>query len=119
MASLADGTGDEQIVDIRNDGAIPGLPDDAVVEVPAVVDADGAHPLHVAPLPPEMLGLVQEAKAYEILAVDAAMSGSRGVALKALMANPLVPSYGVAVPLLDALLDADRAHLPRFFRSEP
>jgi len=117
MASLAAGTGDVQIVDVRNDGAIPGVPDDAVVEVPSVIDADGARPVPLGPLPPEMLGLVQEAKAYEFLAVDAATTGSRSVALKALMANPLVPSYGVAVPLLEALLDADRVHLPRFFPS--
>ena len=45
MASLHAGTGDVQVVDMRNDGAIPGLPDDAVVETTAVVDATGAHPL--------------------------------------------------------------------------
>ena len=66
-------------------------------------------------LEPEFLGLVEEAKAYERLAVAAAISGSRTVALKALLANPLVPSYGVAVPLLDALLEANRDLLPRFF----
>ena len=39
MASLHAGTGDVQVVDMRNDGAVPGLPDDAVVETTAVVDA--------------------------------------------------------------------------------
>ncbi len=43
------------------------------------------------------------------------MTGDRDVALKALMANPLVREYGVAAPLLEALLEANRAHLPRFF----
>jgi 6-phospho-beta-glucosidase len=115
MASLIAGTGDVQIVDVRNDGAIPDLPDDAVVEVPAVVDSSGARPVPVAPLGPELLGLVEQVKAYERLAVLAAVSGSRTVAAKALLSNPLVRSYGVAVPLLDALLEANRAHLPRFF----
>ena len=55
-------------------------------------------------------------KAYERLAVQAAISGDRTVALRALMANPLVSDYDVAAPLLDALLEANRAHLPRFFR---
>ena len=77
MASLHDGTGDVQVVDMRNDGAIPGLPDDAVVETTAVVDADGARPLPQRSMPSEMLGLVQHAKAYERLAVEAACSGSR------------------------------------------
>ena len=115
VASLQAGTGDVQVVDVRNGGAIPGLPDDAVVEIPARIDRDGAHPLPLAPLAPEMLGLVEQAKAYERLTVEAAMSGSRDTALKALLANPLVGRWRVAVPLLDALLDANRHHLPRFF----
>jgi 6-phospho-beta-glucosidase len=115
IASLHAGTGDIQIVDTRNDGALPDLPDDAVVEVRARVDADGAHPLPQAPLAPELLGLVQQAKAYERLAVEAAVTGDRSVARKALLANPLVGDYRVAVPLLEALLEASRPYLPRFF----
>jgi len=115
VASLHAGTNDIQVVNVRNDGAIPNLPDDAVVEVSAHVDRDGAHPLPVDPLSPEMLGLVEHAKAYELLAVRAAMSGDRGDALKALMTNPLVGDYDVAKPLLDVLLEANRDHLPRFF----
>ena len=64
-----------------------------------------------------MLGLVEHAKAYELLAVRAALSGDRTVALNALMTNPLVGDYLVAQPLLDALLEANREHLPRFFGS--
>jgi 6-phospho-beta-glucosidase len=115
MASLHANTGDVQVVDARNDGSLPGLPGDAVVEVPARVGRDGATPLPLSPLAPELLGLVQEAKAYERLAARAAITGDRTVALKALLANPLVRQYPVAAPLLDALLDANRAHLPRFF----
>src|SRR6266498_3169601 len=115
IASLHAGTGDVQVVDVRNDGALPDLPDDAVVEVPARIDRDGAHPLPLAPLAPELLGLVQQAKAYERLTVAAARSGDRAIAIEALLANPLVREYQVAVPLLDALLRGSRAYLPRFF----
>jgi 6-phospho-beta-glucosidase len=115
MASLYDGTGDVQVVDMRNDGAIPGLPDDAVVETTAVVDATGAHPLPQRELSPEMLGLVQHAKAYERLAVQAACSGSRDDVVRALLANPLVGQYPLAADLADELLGANRALLPRFF----
>jgi 6-phospho-beta-glucosidase len=118
IASLHAGTGDVQVVDTRNDGAIPGLADDDVVEVACTVDADGAHPMPVDPLAPDMLGLVQHAKAYERLAIRAALSGDRADALRALMANPLVGDYDVAAPLLDALLDANREHLPRFFAAD-
>lgn len=114
IASLQDGAGDIQVVDVRNDGALPDLPASAVVEVPCRVDRDGAHPLPLAPLAPEMRGLVQAAKAYEELTVAAARSGDRRTAMRALIANPLVDA-GVAGPLLDALLDANRDHLPRFF----
>jgi 6-phospho-beta-glucosidase len=115
IASLYAGTGDEQVVDIRNEGAIPELPADAVVEIPARVDRDGAHVGQFSPLPPEMLGLVQQVKAYERLAVRAAIDGDRSAALKALLANPLVGRYSVATNLLDALLQANRKHLVRFF----
>ncbi|MGA8207679.1 MAG: 6-phospho-beta-glucosidase [Candidatus Dormiibacterota bacterium] len=115
MASLESDTGDVQVVNCRNQGALPGLPDDAVVEVPARIDRAGAHPLPQSPLAPELLGLVQAAKAYERLAVEAATSGDRAVALKALLANPLVSQYQVAAPLLDALLAANRDQLPLFF----
>ena len=115
IASLHDGAGDIQVVDVRNDGALPDLPDSAVVEVPCRVDRDGAHPLPQAPLAPEMRGLVQAAKAYEELAVEAAMSGDRRTAMRALIANPLVGAE-VAEPLLDALIEANRAYLPRFVR---
>ena len=122
-ASLHDGRGDVQVVDIRNgsgDGsgvwALPDLPDSAVVEVPARITREGATPLPQAPLAPEMRGLVQAVKAYEELTIAAAKSGDRGVALKALLANPLVAHWSIAEPLLDALLDANRDHLPRFPR---
>jgi 6-phospho-beta-glucosidase len=115
MASLHAGTADVQVVDMRNGGAVPGLPHDAVVETTAVVDADGAHPLPQRELPPEMLGLVQHAKAYERLAVRAACSGSRDDVVRALLANPLVGQYPLAARLADELLAANRDLLPRFF----
>jgi 6-phospho-beta-glucosidase len=114
IASLHDGAGDLQVVDVRNDGALPDLPASAVVEVPARIDRDGAHPVALGPLAPEMRGLVQAAKAYEELAVAAAIGGDRRTALRAMIANPLV-GWEVAEPLLDALLEANRPFLPHFF----
>jgi 6-phospho-beta-glucosidase len=115
IASLQAGTGDIQVVDVRNDGALPDLPHDAVVEIPARIDRSGAHVSPLSPLQPDMAGLVQQVKAYERLTVTAAIHGDRAAALKALMANPLVRTYRTAAALLDALLDANRERLPRFF----
>jgi 6-phospho-beta-glucosidase len=114
VASLHAGTGDVQVVNVRNAGAIPNLPDDDIVEIPARIDRDGAHPEPTAPLAPEMLGIVQHAKSYEHLAIEAATTGDRTTALKALIANPLVGDYAGAAPLLEALLEANRPFLPRF-----
>ena len=115
IASLHDGAGDVQVVDVRNGGALPGLPDAAVVEIPARIDRDGAHARPLARLAPEMRGLVEHARGYEELAVQAAITGDRRTALRALLANPLVPDFRTARELLDALLEANRAQLPRFF----
>jgi 6-phospho-beta-glucosidase len=123
IASLHDDRGDVQVVDIRNGPppgqagprALPDLPDDAVVEVPARITRQGASPLELAPLAPEMRGLVQAMKAYEQLAVEAARTGSREVALKALLANPLVARWSIANALLEPLLEANRRYLPQFF----
>ena len=115
VASLHAGTGDVQVVNVANAGAIPNLPDDAIVEVSATIDRDGAHPLPVRPLEDHMLGLVEHAKAYERLAVQAAKTGRRDLALRALMANPLVGDYDIAKPMLADLLDQNRDLLPRFF----
>jgi 6-phospho-beta-glucosidase len=114
IASLHAGTGDVQVVDVRNAGALPGITDDEVVEVPARITRDGAVALPQGPLHPDMLELVRRVKIYERLTIRAAVSGDRGLALEALTANPLVPA-DVAAPLLDALLEANRALLPRFF----
>lgn len=115
IASLHDGAGDVQVVDVRNDGALPDLPANAVVEIPARIDRDGAHPLPLEPLAPEMRGLVEEVKAYETLAIAAAKSGDRRTAIRALVANPLVRGRSDPADLLNALLEANRKHLPRFF----
>ena len=115
IASLHSGTGDVQAVDIRNEGALAELAYDAVVEIPARIDGSGAHRQPLALLPPEMVGLMQEVKAYERLTVRAAIHGDRGAALKALVANPLVRNYATAEALLGAVLEANRKYLPRFF----
>ena len=115
VTSLLTGDRAHHYVNVRNNGSVAGLPDDAVVEVPATVDRAGAHPVPIAPLAPELLGLVQAVTAYEVLTIQAARTGDRRVAVRALLANPLVRQWDRAVPLLDALLEANRPHLPQFF----
>ena len=114
IASLHLGSGDVQVVNVRNDGALPDLPASAVVEIPARIDATGATPLPLAPLAPELRGLVQAVHAYEELAVASAIAGDRALAVKALLAHPLVGRFELSRDLVAALLDANRSLLPRF-----
>ncbi|MGQ9793785.1 MAG: 6-phospho-beta-glucosidase [Anaerolineae bacterium] len=103
------------IVNIPNQGAVPGLPDEAVVEIPCLVNATGIYALHVPQLPRAVWGLIAAVKNYEQLVVEAAVNGSRQAALLAMLAHPLIREYELAVPLLDELLAANRQYLPQFF----
>ncbi|HEY7131349.1 MAG TPA: hypothetical protein VH440_03805 [Candidatus Limnocylindrales bacterium] len=114
IASLVDGRGDIQVVNVRNDGALPGLAADDIVEVPARIDRDGAHPLPLRPLPAELLDLVTRVKTYERLAVRAAVSGDAVLARAALAANPLAGGPELAGQLFDAIVETNGQWLPRF-----
>jgi 6-phospho-beta-glucosidase len=115
MDAVVHDTGARIIADVRNGEAIPDLPRDACVEIPARVSAGGAEPLPVGPLPLPVRGLVQAVKAYEQLTIEAALTGDRGRAIQALVANPLVGSYSKAHSFFDRVLENERAFLPRFF----
>jgi 6-phospho-beta-glucosidase len=104
VASLLTDNGDIQVVDVRNDGALTGLADDDVVELPARIGRDGAVPVAQPALAPELLGLVQHVAAYERLAAAAAASGDVDAARRALLAHPLVREYGLATGMLERLL---------------
>jgi 6-phospho-beta-glucosidase len=90
-------------VDIRNYGALPGLADDDVVELPACVTRSGAEPLPQPPLAPELLGLTQHVAAYERLALQAALTRDPVDVKKALLAHPLISQYAIAEQLLEHL----------------
>ncbi|SCF73174.1 6-phospho-beta-glucosidase [Streptomyces sp. DconLS] len=92
------------ILNVRNQGTLPNLDADAVIEVPCLVDANGAHPLATAPLPDHATGLVSSVKAVEREVLAAAESGSRATALKAFALHPLVDSVNVARRLTDGYL---------------
>ncbi|TCW12258.1 6-phospho-beta-glucosidase [Raoultella sp. BIGb0138] len=106
--------GKEMVVNTRNNGAIHGLDDDAVVETNSIIDAQGARPLTFGPLPPAMNGLTQQVKAFERLTIEAAVHGCRDSALLALVTNPLVGNVTDAQALLDEVLTINRQWLTQF-----
>ncbi|MEU3496245.1 6-phospho-beta-glucosidase [Kitasatospora cineracea] len=113
IASLlgTDGRTTVQVVNTRNDGVLPFLPDDAVIEVPAEVDAAGVRPLPQRPVEPLYAGLIANVTAYEHLALDAALHGGRDRVFDALLAHPLVGQIELADQLTDRLLAHNRDHL--------
>ncbi|MEU9943326.1 6-phospho-beta-glucosidase [Streptomyces lavendulae] len=111
-ALLGGGGPSVQVVNTRNDGTLPFLPDDAVIEVQARVDGSGPVPLPVPRLDPLFAGLTAHVSAYEDLALDAALRGGRERVSKALLAHPLVGQYDLAEGLTDRLLAHNKEHLP-------
>ncbi|GAA2284172.1 6-phospho-beta-glucosidase [Streptomyces ruber] len=89
------------ILNVRNGHTLPVLDPEAVIEVPCLVDASGAHPFSVDPLPGHATGLVSAVKAVEREVLAAAGSGSRRDAVKAFALHPLVDSVNVARRLVD------------------
>ncbi|WP_405425091.1 6-phospho-beta-glucosidase [Streptomyces erythrochromogenes] len=114
-ALLGGGGTDVQVVNTYNNGTLPFLPDDAVIEVQARVRATGGSgpvPLPVPRLDPLFAGLVSHVTAYEDLALDAALRGGRERVFRALLAHPLIGQYDLAEGLTDRLLAHNKEHLP-------
>ncbi len=111
MASLITDRGDVQVVNVRNDGTLPFLADEAVVEVPARVGRQGPIPHVPAPVDPLLAGLISHVSAYEELALEAAVHGGRERVFRALLAHPLIGQHDLADQMTDLLIAANRDHL--------
>ncbi len=107
--------GQVHVVNLRHDGAVRGWPADWVLEMPARVDRRGIHPIPADPLPAACFGLITQVKMYELLTVQAAVSGDRIAAYHALLAHPLGPSADRVQAVLDDMLETNRPWLPQFF----
>lgn len=96
------------VVNVPNQGAVPGMRDDDVVEVACLADATGLHPLPAGPVPEDALLLMEQVKLYERHTVEALRQRSRSLAIEALMAHPLVGSYSLARSLVASYLTEDQ-----------
>jgi 6-phospho-beta-glucosidase len=113
--SIANDKRELHVVAAKNNGAVPFMDDDDIVEVKCGLGRAGATPQPVKVYNEYVIGLMRAVKAYEKLTVRAALEGSRDAALAALMAHPLIGDYDKAAPLLAEMLEANREYLPRFF----
>ena len=105
---------DIQVVDVQNNGTIPELPDNVVIETNCVIGKDGAKPLAVEEVPQVVLGLIEQVKSYEILTIEAAVSGDKNKLLLALLNNPLVHDVRDARGIMEEMLEAHKAFLPQY-----
>jgi len=108
---LTDSHHEELAVNIPNDGLIDNLPRDLVVEVPAIVDQDGVHGVKLGALPKGFAGLLYNQVAVHDLTAEAVLTGSREIALQALLVDPVVNSARAAEQMLDAILQLQARYL--------
>ena len=105
------------IVNVRNEGALPFMDMDDVVEVKCLVNRNGIIPVEMKNFNNNMIiGLMKAVKAYEKLAARAGLSGDYDAALSALLVHPLIGDYNKAKPMLDEMLEANRNFLPQFYK---
>ena len=114
MDSIHNDRGDIQTVNTLNNGTIRDLPDDAVIEVNAVITKSGPRPVSIGALPLPIRGLITNLKTFEQLAIQAAVSGTYEDAYLACLMNPLIQDEKRIDPLLKELFTAHEAYLPQF-----
>lgn len=104
------------VVNTTNNGTLPFLPNDAVIETTCVITNAGAMPLSIETLPDSAQGEIHLLKSYERLTIEAAMTGDYNLALQALTIHPLTKSGQVLKEILDEVLEQNKEYLPNFFK---
>jgi 6-phospho-beta-glucosidase len=96
MADIHNDAGTVHIVNTLNNGAVQGFPDDAVMEIPAIISKSGARSIKTSAMREDIDGLVRTVKDFEMLTIDAAVTGNEQSALLALLTNPIGPDSSQA-----------------------
>ncbi|MBD3183391.1 alpha-galactosidase [Candidatus Poribacteria bacterium] len=102
---------------VPNTNLITNLPEDACVEVPVYVDKGGFHPVHVGPLPPQLLALNHISVMVEEMAVEAAITGDPTLIFQSIAYDPLtaaVLSLAEIKEMVNEMLQQNKEYLPHF-----
>jgi 6-phospho-beta-glucosidase len=99
-------------VNVPNCGSLADFPDDLVVETQGYVDRNGVTPLVFGHLPRHVVGLVKMLGEYQALTAEAAWSGNRRDAIRALASHPLVFSLRKAEAIYAEMAAAHHRYLP-------
>ncbi|MDO4466859.1 MAG: 6-phospho-alpha-glucosidase [Bacillota bacterium] len=110
--SIAFNKKEKLLVIVENNGSIPQLPNDAMVEVPCYVRAWGPEATVIGPIPTFHLGMLQQQLASEKLLVDAYFENSYQKVLEAFTMNKTVPSGKIAREILDEMIIANKGYWP-------
>jgi 6-phospho-beta-glucosidase len=114
IGALATRDGSEHILNVPNQGAIPNLPFDTIVEMPCRITPTGVERRHFDALADWKMALIGPLSVYQRLAAEAIWHGNRSLALTALATNPMVRDLGVAERLFDAFHAQQSRHYPAF-----
>ena len=111
ISSIENIDGKVHIINVMNNGTITDLPNDAFIEIPALVGGNYIKPLHFGPLPAGIRGLVYHVKDYESLTVEAAATHSKEKAFLALCTHPFMNSTNVAEKIFEDILEAHKEYI--------
>jgi len=114
VGAIATGRRHVHVVNIPNKGAIPNLPHEAVLEIEGVTDSHGIRGVYMGEAPIALKGLLESTIAYQEVVVDAAIKGSKQLALQALMLDKMAILPDKAEAMLNALLVNSKNFLPQF-----
>jgi 6-phospho-beta-glucosidase len=114
ISAIYNNKGIHMVVSTQNNGAIPCLDSDSIVEISCRISAKGAEPIAWGEMKSFEKGYIQIMKAMEECTIKAALSGDYGMALQSFTINPLVQKGAEAKQVLDELLVAHEKYLPQF-----
>lgn len=118
IESLQSSTREIHVLNVRNRGAMKGLPEDCVVETSCIVGNKAITPILDGYLPVHAMSLVEQIKTYELCAIEAALTGDRRILMEAMLCHPLIRGAMPIGDMMEELLEAHRAYLPLFFKTE-
>ena len=102
-------------VNVPNKGYAKDLPEDMVLELPAIADGRGLHPVKCDPLPAAVASMISVQGTIHKLVIEAYVEQSRNKLLQAVLLDPTVSSYHNAVAMIDEMCERQKEILPPMF----
>lgn len=101
-------------VNIPNEGAVAGIPDDAVLEIPGVATARGFSSMHVNGFEGPIKDIIIKRLASVDITVEAALKGDKQLWADAMMLDGAVTDYETAENLVQDFMEEHKDYLPQY-----